>query len=103
MGTELENLKEALDYTLFWEYRGLLLKGLAFNFYVWALAAVLATGLGFAACLLLISRWWAARAVGTFHTELFRNTPEYILLVWVHFVREFGSASATRRPRPGSS
>ncbi len=82
----MENLKEALDATLFWEYRGLLLKGLAFNFYVWALAAVLAASLGFGACLLRISRWRAARVVGTIHAELFRNTPEYILLVWVHFV-----------------
>lgn len=72
--------------SLFWEYRRILLSGLVINFTVFGLAAVLAVGLGLAACLLRLSplralRWW-----GTFHAELFRNTPEYVLLIWVHFV-----------------
>ena len=37
-----DSLTEALDLALFWEYRQVLLKGLAFNFYVFACAAVLA-------------------------------------------------------------
>ncbi len=83
---DLSNLSHALDPTLFWEYRAYLLKGLAFNFYVWGLAAVLAVGLGFGACMARISRWRWTRAAGTVYVELFRNTPEYILLTWVHFV-----------------
>ena len=82
----MNSLKEAFDATLFWEYRELLLGGLAFNFYVWGLAALLAIGLGFGGCLLRISRFRTARVIGTLYTELMRNTPEYILLTWVHFV-----------------
>jgi polar amino acid transport system permease protein len=82
----VDSLAQALDGSLFWEYRSFLLKGLAFNFYVWICAAVLAHGLGLGVCLLRISRWRLARAVGTAYAELFRNTPEYILLTWVHFV-----------------
>lgn len=82
----MENVKEALDATLFWEYRSLLLGGLSFNFYVWVLAALLAATLGFGACLLRISRLRAARVAGTCYAELLRNTPEYILLTWIHFV-----------------
>ena len=82
----MSSLQEAFDASLFWEYRNLLLGGLAFNFYVWVLAALLAISLGFGGCLLRISRFRTARAIGTFYTELMRNTPEYILLTWVHFV-----------------
>jgi len=81
-----ENLREVVDPSLFWEYRGFLLKGLAFNFYVFGIAAVLAIGLGFVAALMRLSRYRAFRAAGTFHAELFRNAPEYVLLVWVHYV-----------------
>jgi len=83
---DFANIKEALDLTLFWEYRRTLFAGLAFNFYVFFLAAVLAICLGFLACMLRLSRWRVLRAVGTVHAELFRNGPEYVLLVWVHFV-----------------
>ena len=82
----MESFKEAADFSLFWEYRVILLKGLAFNFYVWALSGVLAIGAGFVVCLMRIGRWRWSRAVGTVYAELFRNTPEYVLLTWVHFV-----------------
>jgi His/Glu/Gln/Arg/opine family amino acid ABC transporter permease subunit len=83
---DFANIKEALDLTLFWEYRRTFFAGLAFNFYVFFLAAVLAICLGFLACMLRLSRHGVLRAVGTVHAELFRNGPEYVLLVWVHFV-----------------
>lgn len=79
-------LGEALDLSLFWEYRLLLLDGLAFNLYVWLGAAALANALGLGVCFLRLSRFRPARMIGTAHAELFRNTPEYILLTWVHFV-----------------
>lgn len=82
----MENLKDALDFTVFWEYRVILLKGLAFNFYVWVWSAVLAVSAGFVLCLMRISRWWGVRAIATFQTELIRNTPDYVLLMWVYFV-----------------
>src|SRR6476661_6350155 len=28
----------------------------------------------------------SARVIGSLHVELFRNAPDYIMLVWVHFV-----------------
>ena len=79
-------LKDALDFTIFWEYRSILMGGLAVNFTVWTLALILAHALGVSFCFLRISRFRAARIIGTAYTELFRNTPEYVLLVWVHFV-----------------
>lgn len=82
----LENLRLALDVSVAWEYRQLLVGGLAVNVAVFALAAVLAVALGFGACLLRLSRWRLARAAGTLHAEFFRNTPEYVFLIWVHFV-----------------
>ncbi len=76
----------AVTGSLFWEYRRILLSGLAINFTVFGLAAVLAVGLGLVACLFRLSPLRVLRWGGTFHAELFRNTPEYVLLIWVHFV-----------------
>lgn len=72
--------------SLFWEYRGMLLSGLIVNFYVFLLAAVLAVTTGLFACLLRLSPPRSLRWCGTFYAELFRNTPEYVLLIWVHYV-----------------
>src|SRR5574341_458698 len=77
---------QAAQGSLFWEYRSILLIGLATNFYVFGLAALLAVALGLMACLARLSRSRSLRWCGTLYAELFRNTPEYVLLVWVHFV-----------------
>ena len=79
-------LKQALDLSVFWEYRDVLLRGLAVNFYVFAAAAVVALGIGLLAALLRVSRLPPMRWIGTLHVEIFRNAPEYIMVVWVHFV-----------------
>jgi polar amino acid transport system permease protein len=81
-----DSLHQALDLALFWEYRTVLLSGLAVNFYVFAGAAVLALGIGLAAALLRVNRFWIFRWIGTLHVEIFRNAPDYIMVVWVHFV-----------------
>lgn len=81
-----QNLRESIDLSLFWEYRAILLAGLRFNFYVFGLAGLVAVSLGFAACLLRIARAAPLRAVGGFYAELFRNCPEYVLLIWVYYV-----------------
>jgi polar amino acid transport system permease protein len=81
-----ENLRESLNLALFWEYRWILLAGLRFNFYVFGLAGIVAIALGFAAALLRVSRRAALRTVGGLWAELFRNCPEYVLLIWVHYV-----------------
>jgi polar amino acid transport system permease protein len=79
-------LAQALDPTLFWEYRHVLLRGLAFNFYVFAAAALLALTVGLGVSLLRVSRPRALRWLGTLHVEIFRNAPDYVMVVWVHFV-----------------
>jgi polar amino acid transport system permease protein len=81
-----ESLREILDLHLFWEYRAVLLRGLAVNFYVFVAAAVLALSLGLGAALLRNSRLAPQRWLGTLHVEIFRNAPDYVMVVWVHFV-----------------
>ena len=81
-----ESLREILDLQLFWEFRAVLLRGLAVNFYVFIAAAVLALSLGLAAALLRNSRKAPLRWLGTLHVEIFRNAPDYVMVVWVHFV-----------------
>jgi len=77
---------QALTGSLFWEYRKILLSGLIVNFYVFLFAAALAVAMGLFACLFRLSPVSPLRWCGTFYAELFRNTPEYVLLIWVHFV-----------------
>ena len=81
-----ESLREVLDLGVFWEYRDVLLRGLAVNFYVFIAAAVLALSLGLGAALLRNSRAAPLRWLGTLHVEIFRNAPDYVMVVWVHFV-----------------
>lgn len=71
---------------IFYEYRAMLAAGLAFNFYVFVLAGALAVSLGLVACLLRLHALAPVRWLGTFYAELCRNTPEYVLLVWIHYV-----------------
>ena len=71
---------------MFWEYRAILAHGLIFNFLVFFCSATVALSVGLAAALLRINRFWPMRWIGTLHVEVFRNAPDYIMLVWVHFV-----------------
>lgn len=82
----LETLAQLVDPGLFWEYRTILLAGVGVTLYVFALAAVVAVLLGLLACLLRLSGWRVLRWIGTFYAELCRNTPEYVLLIWIHYV-----------------
>jgi polar amino acid transport system permease protein len=82
----LATLAQLFDPHLFWEYRTILLAGVAVTLYVFALAAGLAVVLGLVACLLRLSAWRGLRWIGTFYAELCRNTPEYVLLIWIHYV-----------------
>jgi polar amino acid transport system permease protein len=82
----LQTLGSLVDPHLFWEYRRTLLAGVWVTLYVFALSAVVAVALGLVACLLRLSRRRLLRAAGTFYAELCRNTPEYVLLVWIHYV-----------------
>jgi polar amino acid transport system permease protein len=82
----LARLHESLDPALFWEYRNSLLAGLSVNIGIFlgsaALASVLAVLVGVARTGgPLPLRWFCAG-----YAELFRNTPEYVLLVWAFYV-----------------
>jgi polar amino acid transport system permease protein len=81
-----ESLRQTLDLSLFWEYRQILLKGLVTSLGVFACAAVIAVVAGLGVALLRVSRVRALRWAGTLHTEVSRNAPDYIMIVWVHFV-----------------
>lgn len=81
-----EGLTRLVADSLFWEYRNILLLGLVVNFYVFLFSALLAVAMGLVACLLRLSALRAFRWCGTFYAELFRNAPEYVLLIWVHYV-----------------
>jgi His/Glu/Gln/Arg/opine family amino acid ABC transporter permease subunit len=81
-----DSLREILDVGVFWEFRSMLLRGLAVNFLVFFGAAALAVGVGLGAALMRVSRFRVLRALGTLHVEIFRNAPDYVMIVWVHFV-----------------
>ena len=82
----MENLRESLDLTLFWEYRAVVLRGLGFNFAVFACAGLAAIGLGLAACLCRLGRRRTLARLAAGYTEACRSAPEYVLLIWIHYV-----------------
>ena len=90
-------LKQAFDLALLWDYRVPLLHGLALNALVFLGAATLALAAGLAAALLRVNRFLPLRALGTLHVETFRNAPDYVMLVWVHFVLPLIIGLAIRR------
>lgn len=92
-----KSLQQVLDLSLFWEYRTVLLRGLAVNFYVFVISAIVALALGLGAALLRVSRIRIFRWIGTLHVEIFRNSPDYIMVVWVHFVLPLLIASILQR------
>ncbi|MFI4982364.1 MAG: amino acid ABC transporter permease, partial [Nevskiales bacterium] len=82
----LHSLGESLNPALFWEYRATLFAGLAWNFAVFAASAGLAIVLAFGVGMARLGRSATLRAAATAYAEFFRNTPEYVMLVWVYYV-----------------
>jgi polar amino acid transport system permease protein len=82
----LHDLSRLLNPSLFWEYRIILLRGLAVNMMIFAAAGVLAAALAIFIGLCRLSRHRLLRALSTGFAELFRNTPELVLVVWVYYV-----------------
>ena len=82
----VKTLSEAFDPALFWEYRAVLFPGLLYNFYVFFLTVGLAIGLGLVAAVLRLSRNFVVRSIGTVYSELCRNAPEYVTLIWIFYV-----------------
>lgn len=81
-----ETLRQSLDLSIFWEYRYTLAVGLLQNIYVFLASAVLAMTLALVIGLARLSRRFWLRGMSTFYVELFRNTPEFVLLIWVYYV-----------------
>jgi len=82
----MENLRESLDLSLFWEYRAVVLRGLGFNLAVFLCAGAAALLLGLTACLCRLSRRRALARLAAAYTETCRSAPEYVLLIWIHYV-----------------
>jgi polar amino acid transport system permease protein len=82
----LTALRQMLDPTLFWEYRVVLLKGLVENLSIFAESAILAMATATIVAVVQLGRNRPIKWIATGYTELCRNTPEYVLLVWVYFV-----------------
>lgn len=81
-----DTLRQALDLSLFWDYRDILFAGLAFNALIFLCSALAAVAAGLGAALLRTHRSAPVRAAGTVYVEVFRNCPDYVMLVWVHLV-----------------
>ena len=82
----LGHLRQSLDPALFWEYRVTLLAGLAQNVAIFLASAVLASMLALAIGLARTSTNRLFRMLSAGYAELFRNTPEYVLLIWAYYV-----------------
>jgi polar amino acid transport system permease protein len=82
----LAALRQMLDPTLFWEYRVVLLEGLVQNLSIFVESAILAMVVATIVALAQLGRSRVLKWIATGYTELCRNTPEYVLLVWVYFV-----------------
>jgi polar amino acid transport system permease protein len=81
-----ETLRQSLDLSLFWEFRITLLTGLLQNVYVFACSAILALALALMVGLSRLSVYRGIRVISTVYAELFRNTPEFVLIIWVYYV-----------------
>ena len=82
----LAHLKQSLDPALFWEYRVTLLAGLTQNIGIFLASAVLASVLALAIGLARTSHNRAFSMLSAAYAEVFRNTPEYVLLIWAYYV-----------------
>jgi polar amino acid transport system permease protein len=71
---------------LFWEYRKVLTAGMAVSLYVFVLSATISVILGLVVCLLRLSPFRILRWVGTAYAEVVRDAPDYVLLIWIHYV-----------------
>lgn len=73
-------------FSLFWEYKAVMLPGLWYNFLVFFLVVAFGVALGLIFSTMRLSGNIILRAIGTFYTGLFRNAPEYVMLMWFYYV-----------------
>ena len=82
----LTDLYDMFHLALFWDYRVALLTGLAESIGVFLASAVLASLLALPIGMIRTSRKWSFRFLSATYAEVFRNTPEYVLLVLAYYV-----------------
>lgn len=81
------------DWSVLWEYRGLLLEGLKLTLMLFALGTVLSMAIGAVVGVCGASRSRAWRVLGECYVELNRNTPLVVKLFFLYFA--FGLDSYT--------
>jgi polar amino acid transport system permease protein len=74
------------DWSVVWEYRGVLLQGAWTTIELTVLTMALALGGGLALAVLRMSRFRAIRAAATAFVEFFRATPLILQIYWVFYV-----------------
>lgn len=82
----LHGLWQFVNPALFWEYRVTLLQGLEIDILIFLASGALAATLAFGIGLTRLSRHRVLRGLSAAYAELFRNTPELVLIVWVYYV-----------------
>ena len=75
----------SLDFTVVWEYRVVLLKGLMMTLVLTACAAVLGLLAGTILAIASQSPFPPLRWLVTAFVEIWRNTPLLVQLIWIHF------------------
>ncbi len=73
-------------FSLFWEYKAVMLPGLWYNFLVFFLVVIFGVILGLLFATMRLNTNIAIRGIATFYIGLFRNAPEYVTLVWFLYV-----------------
>ena len=79
------NLLLSLDFSVVWEYRVVLLKGLMLTLALTACAAVLGLFAGTVLAIASQSGFAPLRWIVTAFVEIWRNTPLLVQLIWIHF------------------
>jgi His/Glu/Gln/Arg/opine family amino acid ABC transporter permease subunit len=74
------------DFSVAWQYRGLLAEGVMVTVLLTVLTMAIAVPGGIAVMLLRQSRFRLARGAGTAFVELFRNLPLILLVYWAFYV-----------------
>jgi His/Glu/Gln/Arg/opine family amino acid ABC transporter permease subunit len=74
------------DFSVAWQYRGLLAEGMLVTVLLTVLTMAIAVPGGIVVMLLRQSRFRLARGAGTAFVELFRNLPLILLVYWAFYV-----------------
>lgn len=74
------------DWTVAWQYRGMLLEGVIVTVLLTVLTMLIAVPAGICVMLLRQSRYRLLRALGTAYVEFFRNLPLILLVYWTFYV-----------------